>query len=116
MIFIKYCTNTNLFPLQSVQSPHSARVQLDCICDVSEHLLEGMGRLLVEKYPDRLSGFDSTTDDRDEFGFDVILGLTLQLILQREKRGEGAGCASPASHCPVWIDILGVLHAPVGFV
>lgn len=77
---------THLLPIQSVQPPHCARVQLDGVRDVGEHLLKGVCGLLVEQYPHRLAGFDATPDNRDQFGFDVVFGLA-QVLTPRG--GEG---------------------------
>lgn len=81
---------THLLPIQSVESPHSSGVQLDGFRDVTEHLLKGVCRLFIEQNPYRLAGFDTTADDRDKLGLDEVLGLALQLTLQRDERGEGA--------------------------
>lgn len=107
---------TDLLALQSIQSPHGPRVQLDCIRDIGEHLLEGVGRLLVEQNPHCLAGFDAAADDGDQFGFDEVFGLPLQLVLQRDEGGEGARCARLAAHGPVGVDVLGVVHASEGLV
>ena len=107
---------THLLALQSVQSPHSSGVQLDGVCDVSEHLVEGVRRLLIEQYPHRLAGLDAAADDGDELGFDEVLGLALQLVLQRDEGGEGARRAGLAAHRPVGVDVLGVVHPSEGFI
>lgn len=36
-----------------------------------------MCRLLIEKYPYCLAGFDAAADDCDELGFDEVFGLAL---------------------------------------
>lgn len=57
-----------------------------------------MCRFLIKQYPDCLSWFDTTADDSDQLGFDKVLGLSLQLVLQRDERGEGSGRAGLAAH------------------
>lgn len=105
-------TGTHLLAIQSVEPPHGSRVQLDGLCDVGQHLLKGVRRLLIEQHSHCLAGLDATADDRDQLGFDEVFGLTLQLAFQREEGGEGAGCARPAAHQPVRVDVLGVVHPP----
>lgn len=75
-----------------------------------------MCRLLVEQYPHRLAGLDAAADDGDELGFDEVLGLALQLVLQWDEGGEGARGAGLAAHRPVGVDVLGVVHSSEGFI
>ena len=67
-----------LFAVQRVQPLHQARVQLDGVGDVGEHLLKGMGRLLVEQDAHGLAGLSTATDHGHQLGLDEVLGLTLQ--------------------------------------
>ena len=103
---------THLFAIQSVEPPHGSRVQLDGLCDVCQHLLKGVRRLLIEQHSHRLAGLDAAADDRDQLGFDEVFGLTLQIAFGRKEGGEGAGGAGPAPHQPVRVDVLGVVHPP----
>lgn len=105
-------SGTHLLAIQSVEPPHGSRVQLDGLCDVSQHLLKGVRRLLIEQHPHRLAGLDAAADDRHQLGFDEVFGLALQLAFQREEGREGAGGSGPAAHQPVRVDVLGVVHPP----
>lgn len=109
-------TGTHLLAVQSVEPPHGSRVQLDGLCDVGQHLLEGVRRLLIEQHSHRLAGLDAAADDRDQLRFDEVFGLALQLAFQREEGGKGARRAGPAAHQPVRVDVLGVVHPPEGLV
>lgn len=109
-------TGTHLLAIQSIESPHSSRVQLDGLRDVCQHLLKGVRCLLIEQHSNRLAGLDAAADDRDQLGFDEVFGLALQLAFQRQEGREGAGGAGPAAHQPVRVDVLGVVHPPEGLV
>lgn len=65
-----------LFPIQCVQAFHHSRVQLDGISDISEDLLKGMSRFLVQQNPDSFPRLHTTSDDGDQLGPNEILILS----------------------------------------
>lgn len=79
-----------LFSIQCVEPLHSPRVQFDGLCDVGQHLIEGMRRLLVEQDPDGLARLYAATDHRHQLGFDEVFALSALSTL-RPIFGDGAG-------------------------
>jgi len=114
-----------LFAIQRVEPLHRARVQLDGVGDVGEHLLKGVRRFLVEQDAHRLARLGAAADHRHQLGPDEVLGLAVQrhqgrellVALQRAsaQRRQGAGRGRLA-HRPAGVDVLGVVQAAVGFV
>lgn len=102
-----------LFPIQCVQAFHHSRVQLDGISDISEDLLKGMSRFLVQQNPDSFPRLHTTSDDGDQLGPNEILILS---HLWRAPFGSGQWRHRPRSrggldiHRPVRVHVLGVLQ------
>lgn len=64
-----------LFSLKSVDPLDNARIELYSICNVSENLLKGVSRLLVEQDANCLPRLHPTADDGDQFGSDEVFAL-----------------------------------------
>lgn len=102
-----------LLPIQSVQTLHHTRVQLDSIGNVSENLLEGVSRLLVQQDSDSLPWLHPTSDDGDQLGSNEILILP---NLRRSPLGSGQRRHCPGGwggldiHWPIGVHVLGVLQ------
>lgn len=102
-----------LFAIQGVQAFHHSRVQLDGVRYVSEDLLKGMSRFLVQQNPDSFPRLYSTSDDGDQLRPNEILILP---HLWRAAFGSGQGRHRPGSrggldvHWPVGVHILGILQ------
>lgn len=109
--------NTYHLPVHGVQSLDNSRIQLDGVCDVSQDLVERVGRLLVEQDPDGLARLHSTADDRHQFGLDevsVVFAFWANRFGTAERGGVPGGHSRPGTDGPVGIDILCVVHLLVG--
>lgn len=84
------CVASHLFPIQRVQPLHGAGVQLDGLCDVGQHLIEGVSRLLVQQDPHRLARLHAAADHRHQLGLDKVFGLPALAAL-RALSGAGGG-------------------------
>ncbi len=65
----------HLLPVQRVQPLHRPGVQLDGLCDVSEHLIEGVSRLFVQQDPDCFARLHAAADHRHQLGLDEVFAL-----------------------------------------
>lgn len=108
------------FPLQRVDLLHHPRVQLDGIGDVGQHLLVGVGRLLVEQDPHSLAGLDAAPHHCHQLWPDEVLELAALLdpsFVAAPQGGRPAGGYGWGLDVdgPVGVDVFGVVQLFVGF-
>lgn len=102
---------TDLLSVQCVDPLNHAALQLDGLCDVGEHLFEGVRCLLVEQHADGLPRLHATPHHRHQLGPNKLLtlpgfaGLLTGQALQVLLAGRGLHV-----HRPVGVDVLRVVN------
>lgn len=86
---------SHLLPVQGVEPLHGTRVQFDGLGNVGQHLLEGVGGLLVQQDPHGLAGFHAAADHRHQFRLDEVFALPA-LPAVRTVSGDGDGRSGSA--------------------
>ncbi len=125
--------SSHLLPIQRVQPLHGPGVQLDGLCDVGQHLFEGVSRLLVQQDPHRLARLHAAADHRHQFGLDKVFVLPALTGFRaffggaggarRHPRGRRGGPAraraawpGAGTWLPAWDGDLGVVDLSVRLV
>lgn len=101
---------TYLLAIKCVDPLHDPTFKFNGLCDVGEHLLEGVRRFLIEQHADRLAWLHAAAHHRHQLGSDKVLALSglpgslgsqgLHVLLA----GRGLHI-----HRPVGIDVLRVV-------
>ncbi len=104
------------FTIHCIKPLDRSRVQFDGICDIHEHLLKRVGRLLVEKDTHGFPRLYPTADYGHQFGSDeilVILDFHRTSLGAGQRAGRSCRCCGPDVDWPVGVDVLSVFQIPV---
>lgn len=84
------------FAFKGVNLLHHPGVELDGISDVSQDLLVGMGRLLVQQDPHSFAGLHTTSHHSHKLWTDEVLDFT---AFEGTSHGAAKGRRSPGGCC-----------------